>query len=242
MHLLRIPNGSLVPCDGRRRIASGGLRRRRYFGHVTVDINLPDNADACPTVNFCLLALTLDGSYMCVKVIRGEVNCCVARVHIPMFRQKHESGAVVAEAALTIGVLFLFLFAIVEFGRAYNIYQTLTDAAREGARYSVAPDPANSYTDPSASQVQANVQQFMAAANIRGGTVQVSCIYAAGSPAPQTSFCPQGASQSTDSTLQVDNGFNPVYTEVRVSVPYKFVVLPFSVTMSSKAVMRNENN
>lgn len=159
-----------------------------------------------------------------------------------MLRQKRESGAVIAESALTIGVLFLLLFAIVEFGRAYNIYQTLTDAAREGARYGVAPDPANSYADPSVSQIQANVQQFMAAAHIQGGTVAVSCVYAAGSPAPQTSFCPQGATQTTDPTLQTDNGFNPVYTKVQVSVPYKFIVLPFSVTMSSKAVMRNENN
>lgn len=168
--------------------------------------------------------------------------CCVPRVPTPVSSRKREHGAVVAESALTIGVLFLFLFAIVEFGRAYNIYQTLTDAAREGARYSVAPDPANNYVDPSVSQIQASVQQFMAAANIQGSTVNVSCIYAAGSPAPQTSFCPQGAPQGTDPTLQTYNGFNPVYTEVKVSVPYKFLVLPFSVTMSSKAVMRNENN
>ena len=175
------------------------------------------------------------------KAVREErMYSCVPRVPTPV--SSRERGAVVVESALTIGVLFLLLFAIVEFGRAYNIYQTLTDAAREGARYSVAPDPANSYSAPSSGQIQANVQQFMAAANIRGGTVNISCIYAAGSPAPQTSFCPQGATQNTDPTLQIDNGFNPVYTEVKVSVPYKFLVLPFSVTMSSKAVMRNENN
>jgi Flp pilus assembly protein TadG len=170
------------------------------------------------------------------------MNPSVTQPFAPGFSKRQECGAVIVESALTIGVLFFLLFAILEFGRAYNIYQTLTDAAREGARYSVAPDPANSYTAPSSSQIQANVQQFMAAANVRGSTVNVSCVYAAGSPAPQTSFCPPGAAQNTDSTLQIDNGFNPVYTEVKVSVPYKFLVLPFSVTMSSKAVMRNENN
>ena len=89
---------------------------------------------------------------------------CVPRVPTPVSSRKRVRGAVVVESALTIGVLFLLLFAIVEFGRAYNIYQTLTDAAREGARYSVAPDPANSYSAPSSGQIQANVQQFMAAA------------------------------------------------------------------------------
>lgn len=156
--------------------------------------------------------------------------------------RQREHGAVLLESAVSIGVLFLLLFAILQFGRAYNIYQTLTDAAREGARYSVAPDPATSYTAPSASQIQSDVQRFMGAAHIQGGTVTVSCVYAAGTPAPQTSFCPSGAAQSADPTLQTDNGFNPVYTKVQVAVPYRFILLPFSVTMRSKAVMRNENN
>lgn len=157
-------------------------------------------------------------------------------------RRNRQRGAVLAEAALTTGVLFLFLFAILQFGRAYNIYQTLTDAAREGARYSVAPDPANAYLVPTAAQVQNQVQAFMAAANIQGSTVSVSCVYAPGSPAPELANCPSGAAQAADSTLQADNGLNPIYTKVQVTAPYQFLVLPFSVNLSSRAVMRNENN
>ena len=156
--------------------------------------------------------------------------------------RSRQRGAVLAEAALTTGVLFLFLFAILQFGRAYNIYQTLTNAAREGARYSVAPDPNNAYLVPSAGQVQNQVQAFMAAANVGGSTVTVSCVYAPGSPAPDLANCPSGAAQASDPTLEPDSGSNPIYTEVQVTAPYQFLVLPFSVNLSSKAVMRNENN
>lgn len=157
-------------------------------------------------------------------------------------RPRKQRGAVLIEAAITSIVLFFFLFAILQFGRAYNIYQTMTDAAREGARYSVAPDPNNAYVVPSASQVQTRVQGFMATANIQGSTINVFCVYAAGTPAPDVANCPAGATQATDPTLQADNGLNPIYTKVQVTAPYRFLVLPFSVNLSSKAVMRNENN
>ena len=159
-----------------------------------------------------------------------------------MDQSKREHGALLAESALTIGILFLLLFAIMDLGRAYNIYQALTDAAREGARYSVAPDPSAAYAVPSATQIQSDVQQFMAADHIHGTTVNVFCLYASGTPAPNTDICPQGATQAADPTLQIDGNLNPVYTKVQVTLPYRFMLLPFTVNMSSKAVMRNEDN
>jgi len=153
-----------------------------------------------------------------------------------------QHGAVLVESALTIGVLFLLLFAIMDLGRAYNMYQVLTDAAREGARYSVAPDPSASYAVPSAPQIQSEVQRFMAADHIHGSTVSVFCVYASGPPSPNLAICPTGAAQVADPTLQTDVNLNPVYTKVQITTPYKFMLLPFTVTMSSKAVMRNEDN
>jgi Flp pilus assembly protein TadG len=156
--------------------------------------------------------------------------------------RRRQRGAVLVESALTIGVLFLLLFAILDLGRAYNMYQVMTDAAREGARYSVAPDPSTSYAVPSVTQIQSDVQQFMAADHIQGSTVNVSCVYASGTPSPNLTICPAGATQAADPTLQTDDNLNPVYTKVQVTIPYKFMLLPFRVTMSSKAVMRSENN
>src|SRR5258708_22425440 len=44
------------------------------------------------------------------------------------------SGAEIAEAAVILPVLFLVLFSIYWFGRAFSIYGTINHAAREGAR------------------------------------------------------------------------------------------------------------
>ena len=44
-----------------------------------------------------------------------------------------DSGAEIAETALVMPLVFLFLLGIFWFGRAYNVYSTITYAAREGA-------------------------------------------------------------------------------------------------------------
>lgn len=51
-----------------------------------------------------------------------------------------ERGAALIEAALTIPLLLLVAVGIFEFGRAYQTWQVLTNAAREAARYSVTPN------------------------------------------------------------------------------------------------------
>ena len=50
-----------------------------------------------------------------------------------------KSGAEMVFASLVKVYLFTLLIGIVWLGRAYNIYATMTRAAREGARYAVAP-------------------------------------------------------------------------------------------------------
>lgn len=46
-----------------------------------------------------------------------------------------EKGAVAVEMAIVLPLLLLILLGIVEFGRVYNVQVSLTQAAREGARY-----------------------------------------------------------------------------------------------------------
>ncbi len=50
-----------------------------------------------------------------------------------------DRGAQMAEAALVLPLVFLFMLGIFWFGRAYSIYATLTHAAREGNRLSTQP-------------------------------------------------------------------------------------------------------
>ena len=47
---------------------------------------------------------------------------------------RDEKGQALTELALVLPVLCLLLFAIVQFGIAFNHYLTLTDAVRAGAR------------------------------------------------------------------------------------------------------------
>lgn len=45
----------------------------------------------------------------------------------------NEAGAEIAEAALVLPIAFMFLIGIVWFGRAFNVYSTITQAAQQGA-------------------------------------------------------------------------------------------------------------
>ena len=56
-------------------------------------------------------------------------------------RVKSERGAALLEAAITIPMLLLVSVGIFEFGRAWQTWQVLTNAAREGARLAVLPGP-----------------------------------------------------------------------------------------------------
>jgi Flp pilus assembly protein TadG len=64
-----------------------------------------------------------------------------------MQRRRSERGAALVEAAVTIPILLLIAVGIFEFGRAYQHWQVLTNAAREGARYSVTPGATSANVD-----------------------------------------------------------------------------------------------
>src|SRR5512141_472586 len=52
-----------------------------------------------------------------------------------------ERGTALLETAMTLPLLLLVSVGIFEFGRAYQTWQVLTNAAREGARVAVLPNP-----------------------------------------------------------------------------------------------------
>src|SRR6187401_2683219 len=60
---------------------------------------------------------------------------------------RNEQGQAMTEFALVLPVLALILFAVIQFGIAFNNYVTLTDATRAGARKAAVsgkdPSPAN---------------------------------------------------------------------------------------------------
>jgi hypothetical protein len=76
-------------------------------------------------------------------------------------------GAEIAETAMILPLLFVFIMAVFWFGQAFRIYGTITQAARQGARAAVAPACATctATSDPSAN-AWAAVQSTMQAAHL----------------------------------------------------------------------------
>jgi Flp pilus assembly protein TadG len=57
-------------------------------------------------------------------------------------RLRCESGQAAVELALVLPVLLLLMVGILEFARAWNLHQVMTDAVREGARRAALADGA----------------------------------------------------------------------------------------------------
>src|SRR4051812_38236626 len=86
--------------------------------------------------------------------------------------RRADSGTALVEAAMTLMLAFVLLFGIMEAGRFLHVQQTLTQAAREAARLSVAPI---TQTDTMASigQIKAEAQKYLDVAQISGADIDV---------------------------------------------------------------------
>ena len=144
----------------------------------------------------------------------------------PSTRSKKERGAALLEAAITIPMLLLVSVGIFEFGRAYQTWQVLTNAAREGARLAVLPDPTPGV-------VESRVMQYM----------QDGQLGAASS-----------ASITVNRSLTMDVAGRTVSaSQVSIDYPFSFIVLQpvarlvspttsvgNAVVMHAQSLMRNE--
>ncbi len=142
-------------------------------------------------------------------------------------RWKNERGSALLETAITLPLVLLVSVSIFEFGRAYQVFQVMTNAAREGARIAVLPGTTDS-------DVKTRVVNYMAAGQI---------------PGPSADWV------SIDHTQTVSIGANTVpATQVTVKYPFSFMVLNTvaqlvvhnstlggaAFTMTTTALMRNE--
>jgi Flp pilus assembly protein TadG len=112
--------------------------------------------------------------------------------------------------------LFIFLFAIMEAGRLFNVQQTLTDAAREGARWGVTP-LTQTDTLRNTTEIQARVQEFLDSASIQPTSIVVT-----------------------------RTGTPENFTRVRVEADYRPITLSMfnlgTLTLKGEALMRNETS
>jgi Flp pilus assembly protein TadG len=142
-------------------------------------------------------------------------------------RWRSERGQSLLETALTLPLLLLISVGIFEFGRAYQTWQIVTNAAREGARVAVLPTYVNG-------AVEARVQGYLTSGQL-----------------PNASSATVVVNRNT--TVSIGTG-TAAASSVTVNYPFQFIVLgPVArlvvsqstlgapLTMSASAVMRNES-
>jgi Flp pilus assembly protein TadG len=147
-----------------------------------------------------------------------------------------ERGVTIVESAIILTMFFALLFGIIEAGRFLNMRQVLTNAAREGARFAVAPTSGTNNL-PAEAEIQAKVDSFLAAAHITGATVATKCP----TTAPETCT-------TKDTSMSVTTGIvTTTYTEVTVTKPFSVVTVPgffnaLQINLTGKAMMRRETS
>jgi len=141
-----------------------------------------------------------------------------------MKRIRNQRGAALLETAITLPLVLLVTVSIFEFGRAYQTWQVITNAAREGARVAVIA----ASTD---GQVSAAVRDYMTSGQLPAATT---------------------AAITVERTVPF-SGSNTA-SRVTVGYPFNFTVLnpvmrlvrrgsttgQGTTTMTSQALMRNE--
>ena len=141
-------------------------------------------------------------------------------------RLKDERGAAILETALVLPLLLLVSVGIFEFGRAYQTWQVITNAAREGARVAVLP---NSTTSDVTSRVRAYlVGGQLSEANTAGITVNKNVTISI------------GATNATASQVTVSYPFTFVMLQPVANLVVSGSALGTPITMTAQAEMRNE--
>jgi len=141
-------------------------------------------------------------------------------------RLSSEKGAELVETSLVILLFILLVLGVFQFGRALNVYQTITNAAREGARFAVAPQRGGSVSYPSTDEVRTVIVNFLNSANLSDpGSVRLQILtnQSLGGVAP----CNPTISGS------------PCGTKVNLSYPVSIFGFG-TIDLQTSVVMRNE--
>src|SRR5579872_3206499 len=116
-------------------------------------------------------------------------------------------GSEVAESALVLPIVFTLLMAIIWFGRAYNVYTTITFAAREAAQAYVQQGCATcGSSPPTAAAAATRVAQVLQASHIDPTQIQSYTP----SPVPALGSCDGSSTNSASNQVTV-------YTNVQLN-------------------------
>ena len=142
---------------------------------------------------------------------------------------RDEGGQALAEFALVLPLILFFIAGILELGRAWNIKQAVTDAAREGARYTVVMDE-----DVTIADVEAKVEERLALSSIETSNIVIS----SADPfcTPITTCFHTLAGWGREMTVSVDTEYKMGLVHVLLG----WAGLPSTITIGTESTMRHE--
>jgi len=140
-----------------------------------------------------------------------------------MKRFRNQRGAALIETAITIPLVLLVSVSIFEFGRAYQTWQVLTNAAREGARVAVIAGTTDA-------QVTSAVRTYMTSGRLTN---------AATAPVVVERNVALGINNASRITVNYPFNFMVLSPVVRL-VQRTSTLGQGTLTMSAVAIMRNE--
>ena len=133
------------------------------------------------------------------------------------------------ETALTLPLLLLLSVSVYEFGRAFQHWQVLTNAAREGARIAVLPGT----TDEA---IAARVQNYLEAGQLNvPEDMAVEIVHD-----DEISIGPDAADIASASTVSVNYPFEFMVLQPVMSLVAGESEVGAPITMNATATMRNE--
>lgn len=154
-------------------------------------------------------------------------------------RRRGQKGTELAEFAVVFPLFLALLFALIWAGRTLSVYGTITRAAREGARFAVAPScascsPAN--TAPSDAEVVNTVDASLRAAGMDPASIQSY------TPPQPITFCAGVAPATCNTTshvqicrgVQLNSGATPQQCGTVVSYSYP---VPLAFTVATAGAM-----
>jgi Flp pilus assembly protein TadG len=143
-----------------------------------------------------------------------------------VLRGGSERGTALLETALTLPLILLVSVGIFEFGRAYQMEQVLTNAAREGARVAVLPGS-------TADDVKSRVVSYLKTGQVPNATTASVTV----SPNVPIAI---GAGTASGSKVTVDYPFSFMVLNPVARLVVKGATVGAPITMSASAEMRNE--
>jgi Flp pilus assembly protein TadG len=140
--------------------------------------------------------------------------------------KKRERGAAMIEMAITMPLLLLLSIGVFEFGRAFQYWQVLTNATREGARVASLPGTSDA-------AVTSRVQNYLDAG-------QLQFAYSADVVVDRDGEISIGTDTASASTVTVNYPFEFIVLQPVARLVVSDTEVGAPITMTVSATMRNE--